>query len=132
MFCSYLPESNCLKIGKTMNGTKLILRVKLFDMFVERNVFHLKFGNARQAVSLWKEYLEKAHNLNNSLNIRLLTDLTGRGYTIVLELSYEDYAALEPSKCMLTKQEGWKEFYQQFIPLCESTERTQYKLEVAY
>ena len=101
-------------------------------MFVERNVFHLKFGMAKQAVTLWKEYLQKAHGLNNDIHARLLTDLTGRGYTVVLELSYEDYASLEPSKCTLTKQEGWREFYQQFIPLCEYSERTQYKLEIAY
>ena len=101
-------------------------------MFVERNVFHLKFGTSKQAITLWREYLQKAHSLNNEIHARLLTDLTGRGYTIVLELSYDNYAGLEPSKCLLTQQPGWKEFYQQFIPLCEYSERTQYKLEVSY
>lgn len=101
-------------------------------MFVERNVFHLKFGTSRQAIALWKDYLQKAHGLNNDIHARLLTDLTGRGYTIVLELSYDNYAGLEPSKCLLTQQQGWKEFYQQFNPLCEYSERTQYKLEVNY
>ena len=101
-------------------------------MFVERNVFHLKFGSSKQAITLWKEYLQKAHGLNNEIHARLLTDLTGRGYTIVLELSYDNYAGMEPSKCLLTQQAGWKEFYQQFIPLCEYSERTQYKLEVSY
>lgn len=101
-------------------------------MFVERNVFHLKFGTSKQAITLWKEYLKKAHALNNDIHARLLTDLTGRGYSIVLELSYDHYSALEPSKCLLTQQEGWKEFYQQFIPLCDHSERTQYKLELAY
>ena len=48
-------------------------------MFVERNVFHLKFGAAKQAVDLWKAYLEKAHFLNNKIHARLLTDITGRG-----------------------------------------------------
>ena len=101
-------------------------------MFVERNVFHLKFGAAKQAVSLWKGYLEKAHFLNDKIHARLLTDITGRGYSIVLELSYDTFAELEPLKCSLTKLEGWKEFYQQFIPLCEFSERTQYKLEFSY
>jgi hypothetical protein len=100
-------------------------------MFVERNVFHLKFGTGKQAVSLWKDYLQKMDNVNNKIHARLLTDLTGRGYTIILELSYDNYAALEPSTCLLTKQDGWKEFYQQFVPLCEYSERTQYKLEIS-
>ncbi len=101
-------------------------------MFVERNIFHLKFGMAKSALALWKEYLRKVQSGNQDIHVRLLTDITGRGYTIVLELSYEQYADLEPAKCLLTKQEGWKEFYQQFIPLCEYAERTQYKLEIEF
>jgi hypothetical protein len=101
-------------------------------MFVERNVFHLKFGMAKGAIIVWKEYLQKVQSSNQNIHARLLTDITGRGYTIVLELSYEQYAALEPAKCLLTKQEGWQEFYQQFIPLCEYAERTQYKLEMDF
>ncbi len=101
-------------------------------MFVERNIFHLKFGAARQALQLWKTWLEKAHFLDQHIHARLLTDITDRGYSLVLELSYETFAELEPSKCTLTKLEGWKDFYQQFIPLCEYSERTQYKLEVNY
>ena len=101
-------------------------------MFIERNTFHLKFGTSRQAIDLWKAYLEKAHFQDDKIHVRLLSDITGRGYTLVMELSYEDYASLEPAKCTLTHLQGWKEFYQQFIPLCEYSERTQYKLEVNY
>ena len=101
-------------------------------MFVERNIFHLKFGMAKQAVTLWKDYLQKACGLDNNIHARLFTDITGRGYSIILELSYETYAELEPAKCSLTQKEGWKDFYQQFIPLCEYSERTQYKLELSF
>lgn len=101
-------------------------------MFIERNVFHLKFGLAKQALVLWKEYLRKVQSTDQHIHARLLSDITGHGYTIVLELSYENFADLEPARCLLTKQDGWKEFYQQFIPLCEYAERTQYKLELAY
>lgn len=101
-------------------------------MFIERNVFHLKFGMAKEAIWLWKEYLQKIQGINQPIHARLLTDITGRNYTIILELSYKSYADLEPAKCLLTRQEGWKEFYQQFIPLCEHSERTQYKLEIDF
>jgi hypothetical protein len=100
-------------------------------MFIERNEFHLKFGMAKEAVTMWKEYLQKAHNADNTIKARLFTDLTGRGYTIVLELAYTAYAGMEPKKCLLTQQEGWKEFYQEFLQFCESSQRTLYKLEVA-
>ncbi|TKK65966.1 hypothetical protein FC093_18355 [Ilyomonas limi] len=87
---------------------------------------------AKDAISLWREYLQKIQSINKSIHARLLTDITGRNYTIVLELSYTNYADLEPAKCLLTRQDGWKEFYQQFIPLCEFSERTQYKLEIDF
>ncbi len=101
-------------------------------MFVERNIFHLKFGQARPAVNMWKEYLEKAHRENNNIHVRLLTDLSGRGYALILEQIFNTYAELEPSACALVNRSDWKEFYQQFIPYCESSERTLYKLQVAF
>jgi hypothetical protein len=101
-------------------------------MYVERNVFHLKFGLAKSALGQWKTFLEKAHFKNDDIHVRLLTDLTGPAYVIILELSYSSYAELEPSECLLTKDPDWKEFYQSFIPLCEKSERTLYKLAVSY
>jgi hypothetical protein len=101
-------------------------------MFVERNVFHLKFGQSKLAVPLWKEYLEKAHRENNTIHVRLLTDLSGRGYSLILEQYFDTYAEMEPSACALVNRPDWKEFYQQFIPYCESNERTLYKLQLAY
>jgi hypothetical protein len=100
-------------------------------MFIERNEFHLKFGTAAEAKALWKDFLGKAVKENPSIKARLLSDLTGRGYTIVLELAYPTYAELEPSQCLLTNLPGWKAFYNQFIPLCEASHRTLYKLETS-
>jgi len=100
-------------------------------MYIERNEFHLKFGMATEAKSQWKDFLEKAVKENPAIRARLLSDLTGRGYTIVLELSYPTYAELEPSRCLLTRLPGWKAFYSRFIPLCEASHRTLYKLETS-
>ena len=101
-------------------------------MFVERNVFSLKFGQARPAINLWKEYLEKAHREDNSIHVRMLTDLSGPGYTLIIEQIFNTYAELEPSKCALVNRGDWKEFYEKFIPYCERSERTLYKLQAAY
>jgi hypothetical protein len=101
-------------------------------MFIERNVFRLKFGAARQALPMWKAYLEQAHRADPKIKARLFTDLTGPGYTIVLELAYETYEELEPKRCLLTQQAGWAKFYSDFIPFCDAVERTLYKLEAAY
>ena len=109
-------------------GTHQISNVKLTVMFIERNVFHLKFGHSKEAVNKWKKYLEKVSADDKSIHVRLLTDLSGRGYTLVLEQIFETYAELEPSKCALVNRADWKAFYQEFILHCEFSERTLYEL----
>ncbi|MFN7119694.1 MAG: hypothetical protein ACK4TA_23060 [Saprospiraceae bacterium] len=101
-------------------------------MYVERNVFNLKFGKASEAIQMWKAYLQKVHERNNEIHARLLTDVSGTGYTLILELLYDTFAEAEPAKCRLTHEPDWKEFYQQFIPLCEKTERTYYRLQLIF
>jgi hypothetical protein len=74
-------------------------------------------------------YIEAvAREADPAIRARLLTDLTGPAYVLVLELEYDHYADLEPARCPLTQQAGWKPFYQQFIPLCERSERTLFKV----
>lgn len=97
--------------------------------YLERNVFHLKFGASKEAVPMWKEYLRKVHQRDDKIQARLLTDVSGPAYTLVLELTYETFAEAEPSVCRLTNQPDWKEFYQRFIPLCEKAERMYYRIQ---
>ena len=98
-------------------------------MYVERNEFQLKFGSAREALPMWKEYLSKVHEREKNIHCRLLTDVSGSGYVIILEIEYETFAEAEPAKCRLTHQEDWKEFYSKFIPFCKSSKRTYYTLQ---
>ena len=95
-------------------------------MYVERNVFYLKFGAGRAAINLWKDYLNESCTADERIKARLLTDLSGPAYVIILELTYNSYAELEPGLCRLVRQPGWKPFYEKFIPLCERSERILY------
>ena len=101
-------------------------------MFVERNVFSLKFGQAKQAVAMWKDYLEKVHKEDNNIHVRMMTDLSGRGYTLIIEQIFNSYAEMEPGACPLVNRPDWKEFYQQFIAYCEGTKRTLFKLQASF
>ena len=58
-------------------------------MIVVRNVFQLKFGKAKEAVALLKEGLaiQKKALADVDLSTRLLTDVTGPNYRLVLELT---------------------------------------------
>lgn len=99
-------------------------------MYLERNVFSLKFGASREAVPMWKDYLKRVCEHDPEIHARLLTDVSGPAYTLVLELTYQTFEAAEPSQCRLTNRQDWKEFYQKFIPYCEKAERTYYKIQV--
>jgi len=97
------------------------------NMYVERNVFNLKFGASKEAIPMWKEYLQRVHQRDPNVHARLLTDISGPAYSLILEIEYESFSEMEPSECRLTNQPDWREFYQKFIPLCEKAERTYYK-----
>ena len=56
-------------------------------MILVRNVFRLKFGKTKEAVALMKEGLAIQKRAGAPYTYRILTDLTGPFYTMVLELT---------------------------------------------
>ena len=103
--------------GSRTTGTKEWL------MIVVRNVFQLKFGKAREALAVMKEGIAIQKRLAADGSPRLLTDLTGRHYTLVLEMTVPNLAAFE---AMAPKVFGNPEFqanYQKMVPLVESGHR---------
>ncbi len=98
-------------------------RKKELLMIVVRNVFQLKFGKAREALAVMKEGVAIQKRLAAEGSARLLTDVTGRHYTLVLEMTLPNLAALE---AMAPRIFGDKEFqanYQKMVPLVESGHR---------
>jgi hypothetical protein len=96
---------------------------KELRMIVVRNVFQLKFGKAREALAVMKDGVAIQKRLAPEGSARLLTDLTGRHYRIVLEMTLPNLAALE---AMVPRVFGDKDFhanYQKMMPLVESGDR---------
>ena len=62
---------------------------KELPMIAIHNVFQLKFGKAREAVALRKESpaIQKRALAGADFSARVLTDVTGPFYTLVLELT---------------------------------------------
>jgi hypothetical protein len=91
-------------------------------MTVIRNVFRLKFGKAREAVALFKEgiAIQKRVGAGMDFSTRLLTDVTGPFYTVVLELSVPNMAAFESNAPRLMGDKDWQANYQKIAPLVES------------
>jgi len=97
-------------------------------MMLERNVFRIKFGKMKEAKALWLDMITEL-NTDGEIKTRLLTDLTGPAYTLVLETELKDYTHLG------MQMEKWKsniraaELYRKFVEVCDSSERILYHIE---
>lgn len=91
-------------------------------MIVVRDVFRLKFGQAREvkAAMLESQKLMTDEQLKNS---RVLFDLVGPAYTMVLENTYTNLAHYEKELAALLGKPEWKEWYQKLIPRIEQSYR---------
>ena len=89
-------------------------------MIVVRNVFRLKFGQARQAVALWREGREVMRRAGSKGSPRLLTDLVGHSYALVFENTYDSLADFEQAARAIMGTDEWQAWYQKFVPLAQS------------
>jgi hypothetical protein len=94
-------------------------------MVVIRNVFQLKFGKAREAVALMKEGLaiQKRALAGVDFSTRVLTDVTGPFYTLVLELTVPNLGTFESYAPRLFGDKDWQANYQKMMPLVKSGTR---------
>src|SRR3972149_6729296 len=92
-------------------------------MIVIRNVFRLKFGKAREAVALVKEAVAIQKRAGSSFTPRVLTDLPGPFYTVVLELTVPSLAAFEAEAPRFMADKDFQANYQKLVPLVESGHR---------
>jgi hypothetical protein len=89
-------------------------------MVVIRNVFRLKFGKAREAVGLIKEGVAIQQRAGANFSQRILTDLTGPFYTVVLELTVPSLTVFETEAPRLLGDKEFQANYQKLVPLIES------------
>ena len=91
-------------------------------MIVVRNVFQLKFGKAKEAVALAKDAqtIQKKVLADVDFSTRLLTDVTGPFYTLVIELTVPDLATYESNTPRLFGDADFQANYQQMSALVKS------------
>ena len=90
-------------------------------MIVVRNTFQVKFGRMKEALALMKENLARAKAAGYKPG-RLLTDVTGPFYTLVLELEFESMSEAERGQEVM-RVPGWQETYHKFGEVVESGSR---------
>lgn len=91
-------------------------------MYIVREIFHLQFGRYREVKTLIDEGMQK-HLLLQPSGSRILTDFTGEGYRLIIELPY---ATLTDYETELKKElggTGWKDWYEKFKALIRYSER---------
>jgi len=92
-------------------------------MVVIRNVFQLKFGKAREALAVMKDGIAIQKRLAPEASPRLLTDLTGRHYTLVLEVTVPSLTAMESMVPRIFGDPDFRANYDKMTPLVESGHR---------
>lgn len=91
-------------------------------MYIVREIFHLQFGRYRDAKAMIDEAKQKNLLLQPS-GFRLLTDFTGEGYRLILELPYNSLAEYEADLKKELNGTDWKEWYKKFIEHIEGSHR---------
>ena len=97
-------------------------------MIVIRNVFQLKFGKAKDAVALIKEGVAIQKRAGMDYSQRVLTDVTGPFYTLVLEMTVPNLATYEKEAPRVMGDKDFQATYQKLIPLVESGYREVFTL----
>jgi hypothetical protein len=96
-------------------------------MILVRNSFQVKFGRMKEAVALMKENLALARSAGHQAG-RLMTDVSGPFYTLVLELEYESLAEADKGQSAVMGVPGWRETYQKFAAIVDSGRREIYSV----
>ena len=92
-------------------------------MIVVRDIFRLKFGQAKEATALWRQGAELLRSAGAS-NVRLLTDLVGPSYyTLIFESEHQSLADWEAMHNNGKLNDAFRAIYQKIIPLTEDGHR---------
>lgn len=96
-------------------------------MILVRDIFNLRFGTMRDALSMWKEG-ESIMRASGHQPARILTDLTGDYYTLVMESQFNNLSEFENGHTSTTQADAWRDWYKKFSQLVESGRREIFKI----
>ena len=91
-------------------------------MIIVRDVFQLKFGKAKEAKAVMQES-KKLMTQDDLKKSRILFDLVGPAYTMVLEKSYANLSEYEKEMATVFSKPEWQSWYQKLVPLIEKSYR---------
>ncbi|HMQ06002.1 MAG TPA: hypothetical protein PKC30_01820 [Saprospiraceae bacterium] len=103
-------------------------------MMIERNVFRIRFGRMKEAKAIWLEIIRTINvdtqdRKDKEVKVRMLTDITGPSYILVIESELRDFIHIGFQKYQWLTNNRVSKLYQQFTEICESSERTLYHID---
>lgn len=95
-------------------------------MIQARNIYHVKFGQSHAAVALLKEVAQK---FVPEMQGTILTDLSGRNFTVVLEGEVESLAAWEQLRQAGYAMPEFAAWFERFSQVVETSYTELYTIE---
>lgn len=99
-------------------------------MILVRDVFRVRFGQMKGALATLRELSSSLSAAGEPFPMRVLTDVTGPYYTLVLEGSFESLASYEGMMRSETASPQWQEWYRTFVPFLEDGRREIFTIEL--
>ena len=96
-------------------------------MILVRDIFQLQFGATREALALLERGMEIERRYNPRPT-RVLTDLTGEYYTLVIEGEFESLGEMEAILAASFQDPDWRAWYGSFTPLVRSGRREVFRI----
>jgi hypothetical protein len=91
-------------------------------MILVRDVFRLRFGKAKEARDLLERGVTALRDAGYPVD-RVLADVTGEFYTLVMEARFDSLGDYERSLAEGGGQQDWQAIYRQLVPLVRSGHR---------
>jgi hypothetical protein len=98
-------------------------------MLVARQVFQAKYGKGDELVALFKDFNARMQEeAATDMNFRILTDASGRFFTVVTEVEVESLAAWEDTFSQSMARPWMSEWFGKMVPLVETGSREFYHI----
>jgi hypothetical protein len=98
-----------------------------------RDIFQVKFGSIDQAIDLFTNpVLPAPAIIIPGHQFEVLTDITGKMYTLVNEYIAQDFGAYETLRSQMFSTPGFDKWFKQFQLFVEGGRREYYNIEGAY
>lgn len=107
----------------------LVASIKSSAMYQVRETFHCKPGKAKELVRMFKDAIPHFEQTEGGRNYRVMTDIVGQYWTVVMELEVDDIGNFIGSLRQSTGSAELKEILKGYTDLIVSGSREIYVLE---